>query len=135
MTEEETKRAAQKIRAGDTIARDILVKAKAVLQQGWTGGDAAEARDADGKIVPAMAASATEWTPLGAIKRASTQYAMAGWSLAASWLRLTITQPPYSFLDLYAWNNAEGQTLESILTAFDDAIARLDQKYTEEPLS
>lgn len=110
------------------MARDILTKAKSYIQDGWTGGDAAEARDKDGKIVPAMAASAVEWTPLGACKRASSSYAMAGWAIAVSWLRLTITRPPYSFKDLYAWNNAPGQTKESILKGFDDAIRLIDEQ-------
>ncbi len=108
---------------------DILESALVLIARGWCDGKngASEAVDSVGRICSATSLSARKWTPLGAIKKAGSDYAAGIWVTPYSWLKLRVERE-LGFKSMYDWNTAPGQCQDSIITVFRDTIAWLREK-------
>ena len=108
---------------------DILESALVLIARGWCDGKngASEAVDSVGKICSATSMAARKWTPLGAIKKAGSDYAVEIWVTSYSWLKLRVERE-LGFKTMYDWNTAPGQNAESIIVVFRDTIAWLREK-------
>jgi hypothetical protein len=109
----------------------MLMEARGLLLRGWSQG--AQARDAEGHIVPAWGREAASWSMLGALLSSWYTHNEAlhedfvGHSMDARALgdAMAALGNSTGSADLDGWNDAEGRRLDDVVAAVDHAIERL----------
>lgn len=93
---------------------DVLIAARAKIEQGWTQGKMA--RDNDGVSVRPLSDDATCWCAAGAITAAGS----SAQPMLAARAALTKAVACRDFIGV--WNDKRGRTQAEVLAAFDRAI-------------
>jgi hypothetical protein len=108
-------------------AKEILVGARALVDQGWCQG--VDARDAHGDRCAPWHREARAWSVLGALVASEGEEpdvrAHAAASIAELGHAVALLADAAETSSLQAWNDAPGRTVEEVLGAFDRALARL----------
>ena len=113
---------------GAALAKEMLLEARASVEQGWCQG--ASARDGQGSPVQPWSPLAAQWSAIGGLvavwarRRAAAsdlERAIAGFQLANVALLQAMGSSPAE------WNDRAERTLEDVLAAFERACASLDE--------
>lgn len=99
--------------------RQVLVGARALVAEGWTQD--AYAQDAEGRDVDPLAHSACKFCCLGAIARVMGIEDVGNGQLADD-VPATVSLEKAAGRNIPSFNDAQGQTKEKVLAAFDQAI-------------
>lgn len=108
-----------------TTTRDVLVRARGLIEQGWCQG--VGARDARGHEVGALMREACSWCTLGALSRAldlsNTDAYGVDYTRAREAIADAIGRDCDGGRAIAVWNDHRERTQADVLAAFDRAIA------------
>lgn len=101
----------------DTSTIDLLRKARALIEQGWSQG--CGAKDANGFPVSTSSQEATSYCAIGALEA-------AGDLSFGHWRALEALRAGLPEASITGWNDARDRTKEEVLDLYDRVIAGLE---------